>query len=103
MDRPPEIKSVSAEQQIAPEAQPFMLNCTATGHPVPEITWFKNNIYLNDTAHQYFLTNGSLYFETLPRSASGLYRCEANSILGRDVSQSINLTVACEYFYESKQ
>ena len=98
MNRLPEIKSVSTEQQIAPEAQSFMLNCTATGHPVPEITWSKNNIYLNDTVHQYVLPNGSLYFETLPRSASGSYRCEANSILGSDISQSINLTVACEYF-----
>ncbi|KAH9512631.1 hypothetical protein Btru_038990 [Bulinus truncatus] len=63
------------------------VNCTATGHPPPSFTWFRNGVqldgrYPNIKAY----SNGSLNIYNLTESQSGYFHCRASNHLGVSVS-----------------
>ncbi|XP_066024471.1 hemicentin-1 isoform X2 [Pocillopora verrucosa] len=74
--------------QTVNESDNLELFCNATGHPAPQITWYKLADPLvplsNDTA---------LKVKNINRTDSGVYRCRASNGIGTGVCASANVTV----------
>ena len=77
--------------QTVNESDNLELFCNATGHPAPQITWYKLADPLmplsNDTA---------LKVKNINRTDSGVYRCRASNGIGTGVCASATVTVNCE-------
>lgn len=79
---------------VATRFRPTQINCRILGSPLPEISWFKNNIKLkNGTLHR-ILTNGSLFLPSVKRNDSGRYKCSGSNKHGTILSPSVPLIVA---------
>ncbi|XP_057290568.1 protein sax-3-like isoform X2 [Hydractinia symbiolongicarpus] len=79
---------------VATRFLPTQINCRILGSPLPEISWFKNNIKLkNGTLHR-ILTNGSLFIPSVRRNDSGRYKCSGSNKHGTILSPSVPLIVA---------
>ena len=94
------------------ESNDTSLMCSASGSPIPDISWFRGNelangsnvmitpsqVLLNPTSGLYEVTS-ELSVSMTDRTDAGMYRCVAtNIILGATVEDSrvLNLTVNCE-------
>lgn len=60
------------------EEGPLSISCEATGSPIPEIIWYKNDVRVKSV-------DGVLSIEKADLNDSGIYRCEARNMLGNDV------------------
>lgn len=69
------------------ENEQLILHCSATGNPVPKITWIKDNKTVG--------TGDTLSFEA-HRNQSGKYWCSADNGLSEAVDASAYLDVHCE-------
>lgn len=67
-----------------------MLECQATGNPVPEITWFKDGISIDNSSDYVVLElNGSCALKIRRANAAvhgGNYTCKANNNHGEAVT-----------------
>ncbi len=95
----PEILTLSPLEQIAPEARPFLLDCSIYAYPSADLIWLKDGAQIIDGSAQTVLNNGSLYFEQLYRAAAGKYQCRANNSIGTYLSPEITVTVACKQWF----
>ena len=77
------------------ETNPVTFICAAIGEPVPTISWYFNNILLNDSDHNIFSTVSGIVVESLltiftARSSDvGTYTCHAENFMGTDRSSGI--------------
>lgn len=61
------------------------LSCNFDGNPIPTVTWYKNDLKIDSK-------NGDLKLENVDQMATGEYKCEGRSELGRAES-SVQLVV----------
>ena len=61
------------------------LSCNFDGNPIPTVTWYKNDLKVDSK-------NGDLKLENVDQMATGEYKCEGRSELGRAES-SVQLVV----------
>ncbi|PFX16317.1 Hemicentin-2 [Stylophora pistillata] len=84
---PPSIDTKPISQAVN-ESDNLRLFCNATGHPTPQITWFKKTDSLVP------LTVGTaLNVTNMSRTDSGVYKCRASNGIGTDAFASANVTV----------
>ncbi|XP_061717588.1 hemicentin-1-like [Cydia pomonella] len=89
---PPEIESNEIDPKpLEIEAgQPLTLSCHAEGLPKPWVTWTKDLMPIGYTKNMYLNNNQELVIEKVTEYDSGLFTCNATSILG---STQKNFTV----------
>ena len=80
------------------------ITCTATGYPVPDVVWLKNDGSVVDKSR---LVTGSVLATgvgnvssvnvsmTVRRNDGGVYKCATNNSVGNNAS-TINITVHCK-------
>ena len=78
--------------------QNVVLNCTSTGLPIPDTTWYFNgafltNSFLGTDGRITVLTNGALYIANAQLTDTGQYYCYVSSTEGNDTSSVANLLV----------
>ena len=85
---PPQI-SLSSNRLMAEEKQNVTIACTATGQPLPSITWSKSVGSLPEDRTE--VMNGSLTIYSVTRKDAGTYICKAENILGsaKDTAQLV--------------
>ena len=75
------------------------LQCTATGDPSPNITWFRGRETLGNNV---VMADGSLLIENITEGVDAtrgglLYYCTANNAFGTIRSRAANVSYACEW------
>ena len=59
------------------------LDCIATGHPQPNIIWYKDgNLIEHKKRIKIFVDNGTLFITKVKEKDIGKYRCEAKNKIG---------------------
>ncbi|KAL9975857.1 hypothetical protein ACROYT_G013071 [Oculina patagonica] len=81
---------LSSNRLIAEEKQDVTIACTATGQPLPGITWSRAVDSLPEVRTE--MLNGTLTIYSVTRKDGGLYICKAENILG-SVTDTAQLTV----------
>ncbi|XP_078367560.1 roundabout homolog 3-like [Oculina patagonica] len=76
---PPRL-SLSSNRLMAEEKQNVTIACTATGQPLPSITWYKSVGSLPEDRTE--VMNGTLTIYSVTRKDAGIYICKAENILG---------------------
>lgn len=79
------------------------LNCSATGHPPPIITWSLNEVpiqFQNETRKR-ITAQGTLLIESTRKEDAGIYQCDAVNELRR-ISYIAKVTVICNYQLTSR-
>ncbi|KAG1650319.1 Down syndrome cell adhesion molecule-like protein Dscam2 [Nymphon striatum] len=76
----------------------ILLNCKASGHPVPTVKWFtvigrKVKPILNIDNRFQLLKNGSLLFKEIQGSDSGKYSCLVSNGVGNELIKDVNLEI----------
>ena len=82
--------------------------CQAVGEPVPDISWYFNDVMINvsDNSSKYMIVSRSLNITTTENTLTvynvtssdvGTYTCNASNIIGRVTSSAI-LTVTSKFF-----
>ncbi|XP_047998240.1 hemicentin-1-like [Leguminivora glycinivorella] len=89
---PPEIESAEIDSKpLEVEAgQPLTLSCQAGGVPKPWVTWTKDLMPIGFTKNMYLNKDYDLVVEKVTEYDSGLFTCNATSILGSSLK---NFTV----------
>lgn len=83
-------KRVASNQTVTiQENENLRMNCNAKAYPVPEVTWFKDNVVLSSDP---IINITSENFGADSRNHEGTYRCEIRNKLGF-LSRSILLKV----------
>ena len=86
--------------------EPVTLSCKATGHPIPEIEWYRNGALVKTAptdpqSHRILLPDGSLFFlramQSKKEQDSGTYWCVASNTNGVARSTNATLEIACKY------
>ena len=83
--------------------------CEAVGEPVPDISWYFNDVMINvsDNSSKYMIvsrslnitaTESTLTVDNVISSDVGTYTCNASNIIGSVTSSGI-LTVTSEFLY----
>ena len=83
--------------------------CEAVGEPVPDISWYFNDVMINvsDNSSKYMIVSRSLNITTTENTLTvdnvtssdvGTYICNASNIIGSVTSAGI-LTVTSEFLY----
>uniref|UniRef100_A0A3B3TYW5 Ig-like domain-containing protein n=1 Tax=Poecilia latipinna TaxID=48699 RepID=A0A3B3TYW5_9TELE len=75
--------------QVVKEGDYVTLTCSANGRPDVTFSWFKNGKQIQE---------GRLNFTSIKESASGSYFCKAQNKHGTNQSNTLQITVLCEYF-----
>ncbi len=84
--------NVSGDKTVH-EGSSMTLLCKATGRPTPNITWTK---VLEDGSNSEILSHGPTWdFPNINRTASGTYRCTADSGFER-VGHEVKVNVLCK-------
>lgn len=119
---PPKITHVTSGGHLqVRKGSPVRLECSATGNPMPNITWTRKNnllpngkgvwedfwvefvselffcVYLTLTGEEQF-TSSVYVIENMDRHKGGTYICTANNGVGQVATSQIILHVLCEYF-----
>ncbi|KAL9975058.1 hypothetical protein ACROYT_G012174 [Oculina patagonica] len=83
---PPQL-SLSSNRLMAEEKQNITIACTATGQPLPSVTWSKSVGSLSKDRTE--VMNGTLIIYSVTRTDGGIYICKAKNILGSatDIAQ----------------
>ena len=76
---PPQL-TLSSNRLMAEEKQNVTIACTATGQPLPGITWSKSVGSLPEDRTE--VMNGTLTIHSVTREDGGTYICKAENILG---------------------
>jgi len=86
-----------AANQVVTEGDPatVTLTCEADGFPPPNILWTK---VFGNGSDSNVLFSGTQYEFSNNRTNAGTYRCTAENGIGSAVSQTVNVTVNCEYY-----
>lgn len=84
------------------ESTRYVFNCSIRGYPVPDIKWYRNGALVERNDHITPLSNGSLMFDPVLRKDVAMYACLGSNILGSVATLATNLTVACEYYSETR-
>ncbi|CAL4078125.1 unnamed protein product, partial [Meganyctiphanes norvegica] len=85
---------------LVPVKEPAILNCHATGHPTPTITWYKDGQPMgpSPTGRYLLLETGDLFFLRVFNdqgdSDAGIYWCVATNHKGNATSTNATLEVA---------
>nr|XP_033816119.1 hemicentin-1 isoform X1 [Geotrypetes seraphini] len=84
---PPRIQHAPRVMKV-PVGHSVDILCNAQGTPPPEITWFKDSsAMLIDGGHYRAAKDGTLSIEKVQLSDSGVYKCVASNIAGRDEAE----------------
>ncbi|GBM66129.1 Down syndrome cell adhesion molecule [Araneus ventricosus] len=76
----------------------LVVDCTATGHPVPRVSWNRqkgtdHRETIRNEGQWSTASNGSLIFSRIDESDAGVYVCEAHNGIGPGISKSIQISV----------
>ena len=66
-----------------------------SGFPQPEYRWMKDGLFLSEYSSEHFYK-----IQAVSKSDAGNYQCYAKNDVGTIVSESIPLTVACEFKFK---
>ena len=88
---PPQI-SVNNTTITVEEGDRVVIQCSATGIPVSNVTWFNNRQEILG----YGKGNASLFFKNITRNEQGTYVCIAKNSAGKKEKES-NVNVVCKY------
>ena len=102
----PSIKT-SINDEISNQGQNLTLLCKAVGEPLPDISWYFNDVMINvsDNSSKYMIVSRSLNITTteniltvynVTSSDVGTYTCNASNIIGSVTSSGI-LTVTSKF------
>lgn len=112
---PPDVVSISIETTNGTAGNDTSIFCVASGHPLPEITWFKNedlitvqdelgpdkiSVFVSDSSGN---RQSELYIQDLVLEDEGEYRCNASNDLVEkrsDLSDTVSLQVHCKLLKE---
>ena len=84
---PPSLNTRPAKQTVLKETNVTM-RCSATGKPIPKITWFKDGKAIG---------SGETLSLNVQRNVAGKYWCSAHNGVGEAVNASADIDVNCEY------
>ena len=95
--------------EIRDQMESVTFLCQAVGEPVPDISWYFNDVMINisDNSSKYMIVSRSLNITTtentltvynITSSDVGTYTCNASNIIGSVTSSRI-LTVTSEFLY----
>ena len=79
--------SLSSKRLMAEEKQNITIACTATGQPLPSITWSKVVSSLPEDRTE--VMNGTLTVYSVEKKDDGIYICKADNILGLATDTSL--------------
>ena len=79
--------TAKADNKTVKESDELIFHCTATGNPVPKVTWRKNGMTV--------AKGGTLRFTAL-RNDSGLYSCSVDNGLNVTIKAKTFLDVQCK-------
>ena len=71
---------LSTNRLIAEEKQNITIACTATGQPIPSITWYRAVGSLSE--HRTEVMNGTLAIYSVTTKDGGTYICKAENVMG---------------------
>ena len=100
------------DHYIAIDNTSVNISCTATGVPIPDITWYRirddvgldkrpldtePRIIFNTASldNEIYEKNQNIIFQQVNMSDTGTYSCEANNSVG-NTSNEFNITVQCK-------
>jgi len=81
----PDIIGTANTRLVVNASDTATLSCNFDGNPIPTVTWYKNDLKIDSK-------NGDLKLENVDQMATGEYKCEGRSELGRAES-SVQLVV----------
>jgi len=90
--RPPIISDNSTRSVVALEGRRVELRCYASGYPLPEIWWRRQNNKPLPTMTSVFKGN-VLVFENVTKDHRGTYYCVATNVVGTGARRNINVEV----------
>jgi len=91
---------VYPEAQTKTEGENVSLSCSATGNPVPTISWTRAGSPVNPSGRISFSDDKKqLTITNVNRTDSVEYQCVASNSLGNDTSNVVTLNVQCKYIF----
>ena len=99
----------SIKDEIRDQKDNVTFLCEAVGEPVPDISWYFNDVMINvsDNSSKYMIVSRSLNITTTENTLTvynvtssdvGTYTCNASNIIGSVASSRI-LTVTSKYYF----
>ncbi|KAJ9585100.1 hypothetical protein L9F63_020556, partial [Diploptera punctata] len=90
----PRIENATVASRIQAEEGTYVtLKCSATGNPIPTITWKKGSIVIDGSGRYKQLLDGSLQIIGLYRKDTGVYFCIAENGIDHPVQREYHLEV----------
>ena len=88
----------SIENKVRNQNENVTFTCQAVGEPVPNISWYFNDVMINvsDNSSKYMIVSRTLTVYNVTSSDAGTYTC--NSSIGSTTSSGI-LTVTSKCWY----
>ena len=71
------------------------MTCRATGYPVPDINWFRDDAILTK-----FKNRQQIIFDQVVLEDRGFYHCEANNSVGKKISSTALLNISGMQHYQ---
>ncbi|XP_041767834.1 lachesin [Anopheles merus] len=90
--RPPIISDNSTQSLVVSEGQPAQMECYASGYPVPQITWRRENNAILPTGGATYSGN-VLNIHSVHKEDRGTYYCVADNGVSRGDRRNVNLEV----------
>ncbi|KAI5729326.1 hypothetical protein M8J76_001398 [Diaphorina citri] len=92
VDTPPVILNNSPQLSVAKEGQSVQLECHAEGHPIPTISWRRENNAILPNGQTIF-TGSTLQIPRITKEDRGVYYCVAQNGIGRGARRKIEVKV----------
>ena len=90
--RPPIISDNSTRSVVAVEGQKVVLKCYASGYPLPQIYWRRQDNAVLPTNTSIFKGN-VLEFEYVKKEHRGTYYCVATNVVGQGARRNVDVEV----------